>query len=223
MLENYDFYHEEKEIPNYDKPLLLGNDIEEQDDEAAADEIGKDLGVDNTEDQPAPEAPQDGPAPDGSVPPPPMPPEQAPPAPAPANDETEVDVTALVKGSEEAKQSADKASFFSSMLLKKLDDLEKRVGDMDKVTQQIDNLESQFKLRNPTDNEKLEMRSLNSGPYTQKLSDYWADKEGQYDVMDVNKKKEFVLTKQNLDQDYSEPDIKKSFNIDADDFEEEDI
>ena len=229
LLEGYSFYQEEKVEPKTEKPLILGTDLEEEDDNAAADEIGKDLGVDKPEEAPVGE-PQDGPAPPPPAPndtPPPPPPApataEAPPVEAPAEDETEVDVTALVKGSEEAKNSADKASFFSSILLKKLADLEKRVGDMDKVSQQIDSLESQFKLRNPTDNEKLEMQSIVSGPYTQKLSDYWSEKEGKYDVMDVNKKREYVLTKQNLEQDYSEPEIKKSFNIPNDDYIEEDI
>jgi len=242
MLEGYDFYHEEKELPDYDKPLLLGNTIDEEDDEAAADEIGQDLGVDDAGAPPDAGAPQDGPAPEAGAPeagappaepaadagaapdagaPPPVEP-AAEPAPSvldePAEDEEEIDVTALVNGSKDAKKSADKAQFYSSMLLKKLDDLEKRVGDMDKVTRQIDDLEAQFKLRNPTPNEKLEMQSVVSGPYTQKLSDYWSEKEGAYDVMDVNKKKEYVLTKQNLEQGYSEPDIKKSFDVE---YEEE--
>lgn len=226
MLENYDFYHEDREMGNYDNTnkLLLGSDLEEEEnpeankdvDNQAADQIGADLGVDNTEEPvadmpPAPEVPSE-------IPPTPTP---APVEPEAEAEAEEIDVTALVKGSEEAKDSANKASMYSAMLLKKLEDLENRVGDMDKVTRKIDDLETQFKLRNPTENEKLEMRSLNSGPYTQKLSDYWIDKEGQYDVMDVNQKKEYVLTKQNLEQDYSEPQIKKSFDVN--DYEEEDI
>lgn len=248
MLETYNFYQEEKKAPPYDDTdnLILGV-VDEQGDEEAADQIGKDLGVDDAppppgtaQDGPAPEEPAGGAPPDAAAepvggPPPAEPAGGAPPPPAepaepsaippaePAEDEEEVDVTALVKGSKEAEKSAKKASFFSSMLMKKLDDLEKRVADMDKVTRQIDDLEKEFKLRNPTNVEKLEMQSLKSGPYTQKLSDYWSDKEGQYDVMDTDKKKEYVLTKDTLDRDYSEPDIKKSFNIDDEDYEEEDF
>ena len=221
MIESYDFYHEDAATGEYDKPLLLGSDLEEEEnpeanqdaDAQAADQIGSELGADNTEEPVADMPPAPAEPNPADVPPPAAPVE-------PASDDVEVDVTALVKGSEEAKDSANKASMYSAMLLKKLEDLENRVGDMDKVTRQINDLEKQFKLRNPTENEKLEMRSLSSGPYTQKLSDYWIDKEGQYDVMDDIQKKEYVLTKQNLEQDYSEPEIKKSFEVG---YEEEDI
>ena len=141
----------------------------------------------------------------------------------PADDSVEVDVTSLVQGSEEAKNAADKAAQNSEMLMNKLADLEARISRMDSVSAKIEDLEKEIIKRNPTPVEKLEMRSLSSFPYSQKLTDYWADKEGAYGVMDADKKEEYTLTKDDVDYDYSEPNIKKSFSVNPEDFEEEEI
>jgi hypothetical protein len=147
----------------------------------------------------------------------------APPMEEPASDDVEIDVTELVKGSEEAKMSADRASQNSEMLLQKLSDLESRVASMDNVSSKISELEQEIIKRNPTPVEKLEMRSLSSYPYSQKLTDYWADKEGAYDVMGNEKEdEEYTLTQDDVDSSYSEGDIKQSFTV-KDDYEEEDI
>jgi hypothetical protein len=141
----------------------------------------------------------------------------------PASDDVEVDVTELVKGSEEAKMAADRASQNSEMLLQKLSDLESRVASMDNVSSKIAELEQEIIKRNPTPVEKLEMRSLSSFPYSQKLTDYWADKKGAYDVMgDEKEDEEYTLTQDDVDSSYSEGDIKQSFTV-KDDYEEEDI
>ena len=112
----------------------------------------------------------------------------------------------------------------SEMLLNKLSDLEARIARMDSVSAKIEDLEKEIVKRNPTPVEKLEMRSLSSFPYSQKLTDYWADKEGAYDVMDKEKeKKEYTLTQKDVDTSYSEPDIKQSFSVKDGDYTEEDI
>jgi len=144
---------------------------------------------------------------------------------APAEDEVEVDVTELVKGNEEAKESADIASQNTSALLAKFNDLENKVASMSNITQKIDSLEQELVKRAPTPVEKLEMRSLNSYPYSLKLTDYWADKEGAYDVMNTEpKKEEYVLTKDDVDSTYSDIAIKQSFSGEKNNlYEEEDI
>jgi hypothetical protein len=77
---------------------------------------------------------------------------------------------------------------------------------MDKVTAKI-NLERD-ECGHPTPVEKLEMRSLSSYPYSQKLTDYWADK-GPYDVMgNEAKKEEYVLRQDDVDSSYSDSNIK---------------
>jgi hypothetical protein len=221
LLSEYDFYQEEKEAPEYEKPLLLGNDLEEAEgddennaeapvDDAAVDNIAAELGVEEPA-QDGQETPAEEPVAEPEAP-----------VAEPASDEIEVDVTSLVQGSEEAKESADRASQNSEMLLQKLSDLEAKLNQMDSVGAKIDELEKEIVKRNPTPVEKLEMRSLNSFPYTQKLTDYWADKEGQYDVMGKDKE-EYTLTKNDVDYGYSEPEIRKSFSVSPDEFEEEEI
>lgn len=231
LLNEYDFYQEKKEIPEY-KDLILG-DIAEADDNApddlapagdvnaAADAIGDELGVDagagdefggEVDDT---EPPMDEPMDD-------MPTEE------PVDDSTEVDVTALVKGSEEAKTAADNAANAANQstqaLMQKLDSLEAHVANMDRIGAKIEALEKEIIKRNPTPVEKLEMRSLDSYPYSQKLTDFWKDKEGVYNVMGNQepKKKEYILTKDDVDSGYSDADIKKSFDAKPD-YEEEDI
>jgi len=238
LLENYDFYHEDKSAPEYEK--IIDEDDEEkdvdvdidadvdaqapapdatgEDPNAAGDAIANDLGVGGdapTGDMPEPEAEE-------------LPVEE-PVAPAPpAEDEVEIDVTSLVQASDDAKAAADRATQNSEILLQKLSDLEARLGNMSVINDKIDNLEHELVKRNPTPVEKLEMRSFDSYPYNQKLTDYWADKEGPYDVLDTEgkpKKKEYILTKDDIDHEYSEPAVKKSFDVtngDAD-YEEEDI
>ena len=227
----YDFYQERKEIPSFKKDIILG-DLEEAEDEpteepadvAGAKDIAADLGVDapgeeTTADIPEPEAeePADAEMPAEE----PMDTEM--PAEEPAGDEVEVDVTSLVKSSEDAKQSADMANKSIETLLQKFDELESRIGNMSAITNKIEDLEKEIVKRNPTPVEKLEMRSLSSYPFNQKLTDYWADKEGPYNVMGEKKKKEYVLTKDDVDAGYSEANIKKSFSSQDSPYEEEEI
>lgn len=231
LLSEYDFYQETKELPEY-KDLLLSDKLDEEEEtpadlepaadaEKAADEIGDDLGVsaDSEEgDEMSGEVP-DG-APEGSDTED-LDAKSEPTEPAePDGNDVEVDVTSLVKGSEEAKHAADVASHNSEILLQKLSDLEARVANMSQVSSKIEDLEKEIIKRNPTPVEKLEMRSLSSYPYSQKLTDYWADKEGAYDVMNQSKKpKEYVLTQKDV-KDYSDGQIKKTFDAP---YEEEDI
>jgi hypothetical protein len=229
----YDFYQEKKDIPEF-KDLLLGNDIEEADDQSndvdtATDSVAAELGIDSTEDggepsmdepsmdEPSMDEPEDGGEPSLDEP------EDSgePSIGGPTTNDIEVDVTELVKGSEEAKTAADEASRNSEILMKKLNDLESQLNNMSAITNKIENLEKEIVKRNPTPVEKLEMRSLDSYPFNQKLSDYWAEKEGAYDVMD-NKEKEYVLTKKDVEDDYSDSTIKNSFNS-PNEYEEEDI
>lgn len=213
LLNEYDFYQETTELP--EKELILG-DIEEQDEptdpaSAISADLGLDAGDEGGETSPA-DTTSDVPA------------EPATTEPATGGD-VEVDVTSLVKGSEEAKQAADAANKNTEMLMQQLQNLESRIANMDKVSAKIEDLEKEIIKRNPTPVEKLEMRSLSSFPYSQKLTDYWADKNSQYDVTD-NGKEEYTLTQSDVDYDYSEPQIKKSFRVNPEDvnpYQEEDI
>lgn len=241
LLSEYDFYQEKKEAPEY-KDLILGSSLDEADDvpndlesaDDAADKVASDLGVDADTNPDMADADNDEMT--GEIPEPEDSEELAPapvsePVEEPASDDVEVDVTSLVKGSEEAKKAADVASQNSEMLLKKLTDLENHVANMSKISDKIEGLEKEIIKRNPTPVEKLEMRSLSSYPYSQKLTDYWATKEGPYDVMSNKKPKEYVLTKDDVNADYSDTSVRQSFNApdnsydveDINDYEEEDL
>jgi hypothetical protein len=251
LLNEYSFYTE-KETSDYKKPLILGTDLEEADEEPNEDPNATDPNQDAAEggdvndmggetglsdetpvDAEAPAADEpaeddldfgvgdEAPAEPGAEA---MPAEPA--AEEPVDDSVEIDVSELVKGSEEAKEAAEKAEKESTkvanVLMNKLSDLEAKLARMDAVTAKIDGLEKEIIKRNPTPVEKLEMRSLSSYPYSQKLTDYWSDKEGAYDVMHKDDKpKEYVLTKDDINSTYSDSSIRNSF--DADDYEEEDI
>jgi hypothetical protein len=225
MINEYSFYKES----NSDNPsddLLIGSttlDEVDEDPNDAASKVASELGIppeDNAE--ATPEGPVDIPNPGNTEEPPTPPTEPAMPA-MPEEDVEEIDITSLVNSTDEAKNAAAEASQNTQMLMQKLSDLESRIASMDAINGKIEGLEKEIIKRNPTNVEKLEMQSLNSGPYTQKLSDYWADKHGAYDVMGNDEKQEYILTKDDVDADYSDNDIRKSFSVSPDDFEEEDI
>jgi hypothetical protein len=146
----------------------------------------------------------------------------------PADDEVEVDVTDLVNTSNELKTSSDETNQKMAELIDKFNTLSGQMSNMDKLSKNIEVLDTKIKdveteivRRNPTPTEKIEMRSLDSFPYNIKLSDFWsdnADKLSDQSKVTDNKPKEYVLTKDDVN-DYSESDIKNSFN----EFEEEDI
>lgn len=211
LLSEYNFYQETQELPTYMADSLeeadeepsdlkpedeIGTEPVDQEVPAAAKDIANDLGV-SLDDEPMEEPTDDN--------------------------DVEVDVTSIVNSTEEAKKSADMANEKSEMLLKKLSELEAMVNNIGQMTTKIDDLEKELIKRNPTPVEKLEMRSLSSYPFNQKLSDYWAEKEGPYDVMGKEKKKEYILTKKDIDSDYSDKQIEKSFSVKDNPYDEETI
>lgn len=232
LLSEYSFYTGESET-KYDQEddLILGNveeadetpnDLEPADTTDATDAVADDLGVESPgNDSGEEETTGDiGDIEDVETDIDTTEPE---PIEAPAEDEVEVDVTALVKGSEEAKQSADNASQNTSQLLVKFSELESKVAVMDNITKKIDTLEKEIVKRNPTPVEKMEMRSLNSYPYSLKLTDYWAEKEGTHDAIGETGKKEYILTKDDVNGSYSDTSVRQSFDVSNNDFTEEDM
>jgi len=122
----------------------------------------------------------------------------------------EVDVTDIVDKTEETKASVDGMGEKMEELLSKLSDLESQVTDMDGVINKIDDLEKEIERRNPTPVERLEMRSMDSFPYSVKLTDFWKDKEG-YQATDDEE--EFTLTQSDVDN-FDEKEIRSSFESD---------
>jgi hypothetical protein len=122
----------------------------------------------------------------------------------------EVDVTDIVDKTEETKASVDGMGEKMEELLSKLSDLESQVTDMDGVINKIDDLEKEIERRNPTPVERLEMRSMDSFPYSVKLTDFWKDKEG-YEA--TEQEEEFTLTQSDVDN-FDEKEIRSSFESD---------
>jgi len=127
----------------------------------------------------------------------------------------EVDVTDIVDKTEETKASVDGMGEKMEELLAKLSDLESQVTDMDGVINKIDNLEKEIERRNPTPVERLEMRSMDSFPYSVKLTDFWKDKEG---YQATEQEEEFTLTQSDVDN-FDEKEIRSSFESDNEDKE----
>jgi len=129
----------------------------------------------------------------------------------------EVDVTDIVDKTEETKAEVAGVTAKMDELLGKLGELENQVSGMDQVINKIEDLEQEIERRNPTPIEQLEMRSMDSFPYSVSLTDFWSDKEG-YDVGGGEEKEEYSITQQDVD-DYSATDIENSFDYEANDEE----
>lgn len=88
---------------------------------------------------------------------------------------------------------------------------------------EIESLKAEFEKRNPTQTEKLNLRSLDSYPFNVKPNEYWAEKakEGGYEAYADNDEptsKEYVIT--NDDVDNPSDDIANTFfKIDDDDIQ----
>ena len=129
----------------------------------------------------------------------------------------EVDVTDIVDTAKEASDKAgkaaegvDKQNQKIDTLLSKLDNLESKLGEMDQVMSNIEALEGKIEsLRPPTQKERLEMRSLDSGPFTQSPDDFFAEKKPE---MEKSGKNEYVLTQEEV-ENYNDADIAASLDV----------
>ena len=119
----------------------------------------------------------------------------------------EIDITDLVSTQQEIKEKQD--SFMDDMFTR-LDDLQSKLEGMDQILNKIQSLETKFdRYRDKTPEEKLMLRSLDSYPYNQKLTDFFDDKQVE---MEKTGKNEYVLTSDEV-ENYSPNEIKKTFNI----------
>jgi len=129
-------------------------------------------------------------------------------------DTEEIDITDLVTAQQEIK---DKQDSFMDDMIAKLDDLQSKLQNMDQIINKIENLETKLdRYREKTPEEKLMLRSLDSYPYNQKLTDFFDDKKVE---MEKSGKNEYVLTADEV-ENFSPNEVKKTFNI-YDDEEEQ--
>ncbi len=164
-----------------------------------------------------PPAPEEAPA-DAPVD---VPPVEAPlDSPSPEMDSTEeIDITDLVNMTKNIKNDLDNNKQDNSMVIGKMDDvftklsdLEQKLAQMDQVMSKIEELGSKVEQMKPeTPQEKLEMRSLDSYPFSQKPQEFFAQKQGE---MQATGKNEYVLTKDDV-ENYSNDELKTSFNPEA--------
>jgi hypothetical protein len=117
----------------------------------------------------------------------------------------EMDITDLVTSQQNIESKQEE--YFNN-LFGQLETLQSKLGEMDKLVSKIDSLEAKVdKYRPKTAQEKLELRSLDSGPYNQKLSDFFLDKEEE---MEKSGKNEYVLTTDDV-KDFSPSEVRDSF------------
>ena len=123
----------------------------------------------------------------------------------------ELDITDLVKSQQNVEKRQEE---YFEQLFGHLDTLENKLSEMDNIVNQLNSLEAKVdKYREKTPQEKLELRSLDSGPFNQKLTDFFIDKQ---DDMEKSGKNEYVLTQDDV-KDFSPNDIQKTFR----DFDDE--
>lgn len=118
----------------------------------------------------------------------------------------ELDITDLVSAQEKIQTKQDE--YFDN-LFKQLENLTSKLSEMDKIVDKVNSIEQKIeKYRIKTPEEKLELRSLDSYPYSQKLTDFFVDKEQD---LEKSGKNEYVLTSDEV-TDFSPSEIRKTFS-----------
>ena len=117
----------------------------------------------------------------------------------------ELDINYLVNSQ---KNIEDKQEEYFENLFKHINDLETKLSTMDNIVNKLNDLESKIeKYREKTPQEKLELRTYDSYPFSQKLSQFFDDKQ---DEMEKTGKNDYVLTSDEV-TDINVNDIKNSF------------
>lgn len=117
----------------------------------------------------------------------------------------ELEITDLVKSQQNIETKQEE--YFNN-LFAQLTNLEQKLSDMDQVMSKLNDLEAKIEQYRPkTPQEKLELRSLDSGPFNQKLTDFFTDK--QEDIQKSGKN-EYVLTTDEV-EDFTPSEIKTTF------------
>lgn len=124
----------------------------------------------------------------------------------------ELDITDLVTSQ---KSIETKQGEYFDNLFGQINRLESKLAEMDKIFDKLTSMERTIeKYREKTPEEKLELRTYDSYPFNQKLSDFFDDKKVE---MEKSGKNEYVLTTDDVTE-INPDEIKNTFNPD----EEED-
>ena len=117
----------------------------------------------------------------------------------------ELDITELVDSQKNIETKQDE--YFEN-LFNQLSNLEGKLGEMDNIMNKLNSLENKIeKYREKTPEEKLELRSYDSYPFNQKLSQFFDDKQEE---MEKTGKNDYILTSDEV-EDINVNDIKNSF------------
>jgi hypothetical protein len=138
-----------------------------------------------------------------------------------------IDIEGLTKAEDKLNvkqnQIGRDLSKVDSRITSLIDKIGKLQNALDNNNSELESLKAEFEKRNPTQTEKLNLRSLDSYPFNVKPNDYWANKtaEGGYEAYSDNSEpttKEYKIT--NDDVDNPSRDIADTFfKIDDDDIQ----
>lgn len=140
------------------------------------------------------------------------------------SDEEVIDVDDLTSSQEETELKVGEVDDKLTQLLSLVDKFEHIISQNDS---KIEDLRKEFALRNPTEVEKLNMRSQDSLPFTVSPKDYWEDKSknSNYDVSFNNsvspndEEKEYIIRKGDIENSNNPKSISNSFNINDDEYD----
>ena len=117
----------------------------------------------------------------------------------------ELDITELV---DSQKKIGEKQDNYFDNLFTQLGNLEKKLSEMDTLMTKLNTIEAKIeKYRTKTPEEKLELRSYDSYPFNQKLSQFFSEKEEE---MEKTGKRDYVLTPDDV-TDINASEIKDTF------------
>jgi hypothetical protein len=118
----------------------------------------------------------------------------------------ELDITELVKSQKDIQSKQEE---YMSSMMAKLDDLDQKLAQMDSIFEKINSLENSIeKYRPKSPEEKLHLRSLDSYPFNQKLTDFFEDKKGE---MEQTGKNEYILKPEDV-EDVDHREIRRTFD-----------
>ena len=145
----------------------------------------------------------------------------------PADDGETIDIDGLTQAEDKLNVKQNRIgrdlSKVDNRISTLIDTINNLLNKVDSNNSEIESLKAEFEKRNPTQTEKLNLRSLDSYPFNVKPNEYWAEKakQGGYEAYSDNEEpttQEYVIT--NDDVDNPSDDIANTFfKIDDDDIQ----
>jgi hypothetical protein len=127
------------------------------------------------------------------------------------DDEVEVDVTQIVTSIDDNKDLLSRVESNIGDLSSKFKEINATLNTVNTLSDKLNNLEKEIVKRNPTNLEKMENRSLDSYPYNLRLDDIWSRAEEGV-IEKKEQPEEYILNNEVIDSEYSEQNLKDSFD-----------